>query len=149
MIFRTRLKLYATSLPELFLALHARHFAKRSYSKTHQKYEEPPFQYPITRPLTKLRLFDSYAFYTTGIDHFGLLYAKLNSDPKSHSETPILVTLFTCKSSRGVSLDVIPRLDASSFIRSTSRRGCPTCIIPDSGRNFVSIETGVCQSIGH
>ena len=42
-------------------------------------------------------------------------------------------------------LDVVPRLDASSFIRSIkrfiSRRGCPKFIISDGGRNFVSVET--------
>ena len=42
-------------------------------------------------------------------------------------------------------LNVVPRLDTSSFIRSIkrfiSRRGWPTCIISDGGSNFVSIET--------
>ena len=112
-----------------------------------RKYEGPPSQYPITPPLTKLRLFDGYAFYTTVIDNFGSLYVKLNFDSKSDSQAPlhkVYVTLFTCTSSRDVILDAVPRLDASSFIRSIkrfiSRHGCPTYIISDGGRNFVSLE---------
>ena len=108
-----------------------------------RKYEGPPFQYPIIPPLTKLRLFDSYAFYTTGVHNFGPLYVKLNFDSISDREAPlhkVYVTSFTCASSRGVILDVVPRLDASSFIRNIkrfiSRRGCPKYIISDNGRNL-------------
>ena len=106
-----------------------------------RKYEGLPFQHPITPPLTKLRLFDSYTFYTT-------LYVILNFDSKSVCEAPlhkVHAALFTCTSSWGVILNVIPRLDASSFIRISkmfiSRRGCPTYIISDGGRDFESIET--------
>ena len=113
-----------------------------------RKYEGPPFQNPITPSLTKSRLCDSYAFYTAGIDNFGPLYVKLNCDSKSDSKAPlhkVYVTFFTCTSSRGVILDIVPRLDASSFIRSIkrfiSRRGCLKCIISDGGKNFVSVET--------
>ena len=49
----------------------------------------------------------------------------------------IYVTLFTYASSRGMILDVVPRLDASSFIqsikRSLSRRGCAIYVISDGG----------------
>ena len=113
-----------------------------------KKYEGPPFQYLITPPLTKLRLFDSYAFYTTEIDKFDLFYVKLNFDSKLDGETPlhkVYVTLFTCASRGDVILDIVPPLDTSSFIRSItrfiSRRGCPTYIISDGGRNFVPIQT--------
>ena len=49
----------------------------------------------------------------------------------------IYVTLFTYASSRGMILDVVPRLDASSFIqsikRSLSRHGCAIYVISDGG----------------
>ena len=49
----------------------------------------------------------------------------------------IYVTLFTYALSRGMILDVVPRLDASSFIqsikRSLSRRGCAIYVISDGG----------------
>ena len=76
------------------------------------------------------------------------MYVKLNFDSKSDSEAPlhkVCITLFACASSRGVILDVVPRLGASSFIQSIkrfiSRRGYPKFIISDGGRNFVSVET--------
>ena len=40
------------------------------------------------------------------------------------------VTLFTCASSRGIILDAIPRLDASSFIRSFKKRFISRCRCP-------------------
>ena len=87
-------------------------------------------------------------FYTNGIDNFVPLYVKLNFDSKLDSVAllhKVYVTLSSCASSRGVNLDVVLRLEASSFIRSIKRfisRGwCPTCIIFDGGRTFVYIET--------
>ena len=71
---------------------------------------------------------------------FWSLYVKLDFYSKSDSEAPmhmIYVTLFTYASSRGMILDVVPRLDASSFIqsikRSLSRRGCAIYVISDGG----------------
>ena len=52
------------------------------------------------------------------------LYVKLNFDSKLDSKASlnkVYVTLFTCASRRGVILDVVPRLDASSFIQSINR----------------------------
>ena len=53
--------------------------------------------------------------------------------------------MFTCASSWGVLLDVVPRLDASSFVRNlkrfTNRSGCPTYIVSDDGINFVFVMT--------
>ena len=59
----------------------------------------------------------------TGIDNFGPLYVKLASDCKLDCDAAlnnVYVTLITCASSRDVILDVVPRLDASSFIRRRS-----------------------------
>ena len=87
-------------------------------------------------------------FYTNGIDNFVPLYVKLNFDSKLDSVAllhKVYVTLSSCASSRGVNLDVVLRLEASSFIRSIKRfisRGwCPTYIIFDGDRTFVYIET--------
>ena len=42
-------------------------------------------------------------------------------------------------------IDLVPSLDSVSFIRSfcsfISRRGCPSNVISDNGKNFVSVET--------
>ena len=139
-----------TELKQKFGLCRGRNFVRKVLKNCFlcRKYEGPPFQYPITPPLIKLRLFDSYAFYTTGINNFDPFYVKFNFDSKSDSQAPLhktYVTLFTCASSCGVVLGVVPGLDASSFIQSInrliSRCGCPTYIILDGGRNCVSIET--------
>ena len=41
-----------------------------------RKSEGLQYQYPATPPLTKLRLYDTHAFSTTGLDGFGPLYLK-------------------------------------------------------------------------
>ena len=55
------------------------------------------------------------------------------------------VTLYTCAASRAVILDLTPHMDAHSFIRSfrrfLARRGCPSNVISDNGKNFVSEQT--------
>ena len=55
------------------------------------------------------------------------------------------VTLYTCAASRGIILDLAPGLDSHSFTKSfhrfISRRDCPSNVISDSGKNFVSVET--------
>ena len=84
-----------------------------------KKYEEPPFKYPIT-PLTKLRLFGSYALHATAINNIGPLYIKLTFDSKSNNG--VHITLFAYAAGACVTLDVASQcttiLDASSFILS-------------------------------
>ena len=57
----------------------------------------------------------------------------------------VWVTLYTCAASHGMILDPTPGLDSHSFTKSfhrfTSRRGCPSNVISDSGKNFVSVGT--------
>ena len=49
------------------------------------------------------------------------------------------MTLYTCAETRGVILDVVPHIDSSSFMKSlrqfVSRRGCPSVMISDNGKN--------------
>ena len=112
-----------------------------------RKYEGPPYQYPTTPALTRLRLFDRYSFYTTGIDNFGQLYVKpiFNIQTDDVTLNKVWLTLFTCAASREIILDLVPGLDAHSFIkcfrRLISRRGCPNFVISDGGKNFASVET--------
>ena len=78
-----------TELRQKFWLCRGRNFVRKVLKNCFflcRKYEGPPFQYPIAPPLTKLRLFDSYAFYTTGIDNFGPFYVKLNFDSKPDSK---------------------------------------------------------------
>ena len=112
-----------------------------------KKYEGPSYQYPVTPPLTKHRLNDEFAFHTTGVDNFGPLFVKNIFYTKTDNSTlfKVWVTLYTCAGTRGILLDIVPYIDAPSFIRCfrrfVSRRGCPSYMISDGGKNFVSRET--------
>ena len=97
-------------------------------------------------------MYDKSSFYTSGIDNFGQPYVKNIFQSKQDNSTlfKIWVTLNTCAASRAVILDLVPHLDSHSFIgslrRFVVRRGCPSNVISDGERNFVSGET---QTFAH
>ena len=99
-----------------------------------RKYEGQPFHYTVAPPFFKLLLYDKSSFYASGIDNSG------NSILLN-----IWVTLYTFAASCAVILDLIPHLDSDSFIRSfrrfIARRGCPSNVMSDGGRNVVSNQT--------
>ena len=107
-----------------------------------RKYQGEAYSNPEAPPLTILRLEDAYLFYATGIHNFGPLFVKnvLNGD--SHDFYKVWVKLYTCTVSRGIVLDIVPFINSRSFIKNLrrfiSRRVCPSHIISDCGRNFVS-----------
>ena len=109
-----------------------------------RKFEGPSYHYPLTPPLTELRLKDKYAFFVTGVDNFGPLYVK-NIFRNDQDLYKVWVTLYTCAASRGLVLDIVPSLSLHSFIdcfrRFVNRRGCLSYVISDGGKNFVSTET--------
>ena len=88
---------------------------------------------------------NDFAFYATGVDNFGPLFVKSIFSKDSSTLFEVWVTLYTCAGTHGGILDVVPRIDSSLFIKSfrrfVSRRGCPSVMIIDNGRNFVSNET--------
>ena len=112
-----------------------------------RKYEDPPYQYPATPSLTKLRFNDTFVFFTTGIDNLGPLYVNSIFTWNTGSSTlhKVWVALYTCASSRGIVLDLVPSLDSVSFIRSFRRfvswRECRCNAISDNGENCVLVET--------
>ena len=88
---------------------------------------------------------NDFAFFATGVDNFGPLFVKSIFAKDSSTLFKVWVTLYTCAGTRGVILDVVPHIHSSSLIKSfrrfVSRRGCPSVMISDNGRNFVSNET--------
>ena len=88
-----------------------------------RKYEGPPYQYPAPPSATKLRLNDTFVYFNTRIDNFGPLYVRsiFTSNTGSWTLHKVWVTLYTCASSRGNVLDLVPSLDSVSFRRSFRR----------------------------
>ena len=138
-----------TELRQKYWILRGRNFVRKIVKNCTicKRYEGPPFQYPATPSLTKLRLNDTHAFHTVGIDNFGPLFIKpiFGGQSDSLPMYKVWVTLYTCAASRGIMLDIVPKIDSNSFIKSfrrfISRRGCPSIVISDGGKNFTSTES--------
>ena len=88
---------------------------------------------------------NDFAFFAMGVDNFGPLFVKSIFAKDSSTLFKLWVTFYTCAATRGVILDVVPHINSSSFIkgfkRFVSRRGCPSVMISDNGRNFALNET--------
>ena len=135
------LKHTLTVLRQRFWIARGRNFARGVLRKdlVCRTYEEKTYHYPINPPLTPLRLNDSRLFVTTEIDNFGPVYVK-NIYGQSDKTYISGVTLYTCAASRAIFLDLTPVMDSSVLERSIkrfiSRRGCPSNIISDNGKNL-------------
>ena len=98
------------------------------------KLEGRPYQSVPPPALPDYRVRQSRPFQHTGVDFAGPLYVKGSEKPK------VWLCLYTCCVTRAVHLDVVPDLNAMTFIRSfkrfTSRRGVPSKT--DNGKTFKS-----------
>ena len=98
--------------------------------------------------LPQQRVTTSHPFQVTGIDYAGPFVVK-----KGHTRKPLLIktylALFVCFSSKAVHIEVIEDLSTEDFIaglrRFIARRGCPTEIHSDNGKNFVGTKNDLYQ----
>ena len=98
--------------------------------------------------LPEVRLNDDNAFGGTGIDYLGPLYCKDTYDRNTLDDCDLFkcyAVLYTCASTRGVILELVPDASSKYFISSLtkfiSHRGCPGKILTDNGTVFTSQET--------
>ena len=91
---------------------------------------------------------DDNAFSGTGIDYLVPLYCKDIYDTNTLDDCHLFkcyVVLYTCASTRGVILELVPDASSKYFISSLtkfiSHRGCPGKILTDNGTVFTSQET--------
>lgn len=107
------------------------------------KYEGPPYQYPTTPAMTRLRLFDRYLFHITGIDNFGPLHVKpiFCTIPDNMTLNKVLVTLFSCTAIRAIISDLVSWFHAQSFAECFSRFVAYNFGISDEEKKFVSTVT--------
>ena len=115
-----------TEVRQKFWMLKGRNFIRKILRKyiTCKKFNSKSYLYPTTPPC------NNYSFYTTGVDNFGLLFVQSMFSSYSSTMHKVWVTLYTCTSSRGLLLDLVPFKSSSDFIKSfkrfASRRGVPT-----------------------
>ena len=101
--------------------------------------EGNPFKERLSTPLPEFRVSQARPFQFVGVDFAGPLYIKpMNVQSKSK----VWLCLFTCCTTRAVHLELVPNLNALSFIRCfkrfTARRGIPSRVISDNGKTFKS-----------
>lgn len=84
-------------------------------------------------------------FYNSGIDYFGPILTKQSKKTRSTTgKTKRWGALFTCLNTRALHLELVTDLTTDAFIlalrRFCSRRGYPSIIRSDNGKNFVGAE---------
>ena len=99
--------------------------------------------FKLTIPsLPELRLKDDFAFSHCGFDFCGPLFVKpifmeRDTDPNMYK---VWICLFTCASSRGVHIDLVPDLTVGAFVRCLKRfvnwKGLPYLILSDNDKTF-------------
>ena len=104
-----------------------------------KRYEGQPHQSVPPPSLPEYRVKRSRPFVATGVDFAGPLYVKSSA---VFGKPKVWLCIYTCCATRAVHLDIVPNLDAQTFIRSfkrfTARRGIPAMMISDNGRTFKS-----------
>lgn len=95
---------------------------------------------PIMGNLPKSRLEPGFPFEYCGVDYAGPLYI-LNRKGKGSKLEKAYLCLFVCLTTKALHLELVTSLSAENYIlalkRFISRRGKPTEILSDNGRNFV------------
>ena len=91
---------------------------------------------PVASDLPDFRLQETLAFTTDGIDYAGPQFVKSEGNSKSK----VWICLFSCNTSRGIHLEVVPDLTSGAFLRClqrfTARRGIPRLITSNNATIF-------------
>ena len=101
--------------------------------------------YPVQESpdLPEFRVRDVHAFSCVGVDFAGPLFvkSKVKDDPEM---AKVYIALFTCATSRAVHLELVPSLDAPTFLLCVrgfiARRGLPKLIASDNAKTFQASE---------
>ena len=108
-----------------------------------KKLNSRPYRYPQHSDLPEFRFDERFPFSSIGVDYLGTLYCyPVYGERKVYKA---FVVLFTCASTRAVTLEVVHDGKASTFIncfiRFISRRGSPNMVISDNASVFSADET--------
>ena len=129
---------------ERYWILHGRQAVKRVLRKcvTCKRLEGKPYPTPKTPHLPPWRTSDDPPFSYTGVDFAGPLNVKENTKCGQQSTKKSYIALFTCASTRGIHVELLPSLSAEGFLqafrRFSGRRGLPRMIISDNAKTFKS-----------
>ena len=136
-----------TELRSMYWIVKGRSFVKKSIRSCTicKRLNVRAYSYPNTPDLPEFRFDFLYPFSTTAIDYFGPLFCLPVFKVDAVNLYKAWVVLFTCTSTRAISLEVVNSSSSCVFLqcfdRFVSRRGCPNRIITDNGSVFTSEET--------
>lgn len=107
-----------------------------------------PYKTPPMPALPRVRVADVAAFVHIGLDCFGPFNVSIQNSDKLEKTYGII---FTCLVTRAIHLELVENLSGDqflmAFIRFTSRRGTPSFIVSDNGKNFVFAQPLVSKRI--
>ena len=96
-----------------------------------------PYAYPKQPPLPKERLIAERPFAVCGVDLSGPHHVK-----QGRGKVKVWIALFTCFTSRGIHLEVVPDLSAKTFLQALQslawKKGTPKVILSDNATNFAA-----------
>ena len=102
-----------------------------------RRYEGKLHHYPAAPPLPEFQVNEAPLFLSTGVDFAGPLYIRIHGLVKSKK---VWICLYTCCTTRIVSIDFVPDLSTNTFIcslkRFCARRGLPRLFVSDNGKIF-------------
>ena len=94
---------------------------------------------PQSPSLPEFRVKTDHCFQSTGVDYAGPLLVK-SIYGSSTLMNDAYICLFTCATSRAVHLELVPNIEADTFLRAlkrfVNRRGKPSLIIDDNAKYF-------------
>ena len=140
-VFHNGVKETLNAIRQRFWILRGRETAKKVLRRCIicKKLEGLPFKPFTCHDLPPVRVEEGPPFINTGIDFAGPLYVvDRKSNPKTNFK--VYVCLFTCAATRAVHLELVEKLDISSFLRAfrrfSARRGLPRTLLSDNATTF-------------
>ena len=95
---------------------------------------------PPSPALPSYRVASDFCFQSTGVDFAGALLVKSIYFPDRNQLHKSYICLFTCAASRALHLELVPNLEAQTFIRALqrffARRGYPKVLVSDNAKTF-------------
>ena len=129
-----------------FWIVRGRQYVKKVLSKcvVCRRLEGKSFNQPATSDLPDFRLQETLAFTTAGIDYAGPLLVK----SEGNSKGKVWICLFSCNTSRGIHLEVVPDLTSGAFLRCLQRfesSRAPSNNVSD----WLNLNFLICITMGH
>ena len=104
------------------------------------KLQSLPFPKPPNPPLPHFRIVEQKPFSISGVDYTGAISVR-----KDDLMVKTYIVLFTCTVTRGIHLELVEDSTSQSFLRAfkrfVARRSCPTLMISDHAKTFISAST--------